>query len=142
MNYAQKSTHMQKGFTLIEILIAAALVMILGGIVTYSMQGILEKNRKNATRTSLKTVKNAIETYHDELGEYPQTLQDLVQRPSDEKVAANWTKFFDKVPKDGWGKDFVYQVTEGGENPFELYSFGSKKGKSTPKSEWIDAWKL
>lgn len=141
MMYEQKNT-MQKGFTLIEILIAAALVMILGGIVTYSTQGILEKNRKNTSRTSLKTVKGAIETYHDETGEYPQALQDLVTRPSDEKVAANWSKFFDKVPRDGWNNPFVYQVTEGAENPFELYSYGSKKGKNTPKSEWIDAWKL
>ncbi len=143
MMYEQKNT-MQKGFTLIEILIAAALVTILGGIVTYSMQGILEKNRKNSTRASMKTIKGVIEEYHNELGEYPQSLLDLVRKPSDEKIAANWNQYLGgkQAPRDSWNNAYVYTVTEGAENPYEFYSYGSKKGKSTPKSEWIDAWNL
>ena len=146
MDYAQKKSHMQKGFTLIEILIAAALVMILGGIATASYRGIVESNSKSSTQASLKSIKFAIETYHDEIGEYPQSLQDLVRRPSDEKAAANWRPFIEsknnQAPRDAWKNAYVYNVTEGAENPFELYSYGSKKGKSTPKTGWLDAWNL
>jgi len=140
ISYNQK--HTQNGFTLIEILIAAALVIILGGIVTYSMQGILESNRRSSTRASLKTIRAQIEQYSDDVGEYPRTLVDLAKKPTDEKIAEKWNgPYIDKVPKDGWNKPFVYNVTEGSENPFELYSYGGKKGKSMPKSAWIDAWK-
>jgi hypothetical protein len=44
----------------------------------------------------------------------------------------------DKVPKDGWKQPFIYNLTEGGEHPYELLSKG-KKG--TPRAEWLDVWK-
>lgn len=146
MDYAQKNTHLKKGFTLVEILIAAALVMILGAIATYSYRGVVARNSKSSTQASLKSIKFAIEQYHDDIGEYPQSLLDLVRKPSDEKAAANWNQYIEsknkQAPRDAWNLPFVYNVTEGAENPFELYSYGSKKGKSTPKAEWIDAWNL
>jgi general secretion pathway protein G len=146
MIYIEKQKHAQDGFTLVEILIAAALVMILGGIVTYSVQGILESNRKKSTALSLKFIRDRIEAYNDDTGEYPRNLVDLIKKPADEKIAESWdgpyiTAKKGEVPKDGWNKPFHYEPTEGGEHPFELYSYGSKRGKGTPKSEWIDAWK-
>lgn len=145
MILTQKQSRMQEGFTLVEILIAVALVMIMGGIITYSVQGYLEKTKKRTTRMSLKLIREQIEEYYDDTGEYPQSLMDLIKKPLDEKVAENWGGPYIKSkeqPKDAWKKPFHYEVTEGGEHPFELYSYGSNKGKATPKSEWIDAWKL
>lgn len=144
MNYVEKPTHVQDGFTLVEILIAAALVMILGGIITYSTRGILESNKKNATIASMKVIKEALNRYaEDNDGDYPQSLLDLVKKPADEKAAANWDGPYletkkGETPKDAWKQPFVYNLTEGGEHPYELLS---KKGKGTPRAEWIDAWK-
>jgi hypothetical protein len=47
-----------------------------------------------------------------------------------------------KVPTDGWDKPLQYHPTPEGENPFELYSYGSSKGKAMPKEKWLDVWKL
>lgn len=146
MDYIEKPVHMQKGFTLVEILIAAALVMVLGGIITYSTRGILDRSKKNATIASMRGIKDMIDHYYEDVGEYPATLRDLVKKPADEKFAANWDGPYIKTknneePKDGWKNPFVYNVTEGGgDHPYELYSRG-KNGKAAPKSEWIDAWK-
>ncbi len=41
-----------------------------------------------------------------------------------------------------WGKPLHYALTPDQEHDYELYSYGSKKGKGAPKSEWIDAWKF
>ncbi len=138
--------NLQKGFTLVEILIAVALVAAMTGIITYGTQKYLESNRKHAAVASLKTIKAAVEDYNDNVGEYPRTLTDLIIRPTEEKAAAGWegpyiTAKNNKVPNDPWDKPFVYNVTEGGERPYELYSYGSKKGKNAPKSGWVDAWK-
>lgn len=144
MSYTQNNTNLQKGFTLAEILIAAGLVVILGAIIAFSTRGILERNRKSATRASLKTIKASVEQYSDDTGEYPRALIDLVVKPTDEKVSTSWEGPYisgKKAPVDGWKQPFVYNVTEGSEHPFELYSYGPGK-KGAPKSEWIDAWNL
>lgn len=142
-----KSMSLQKGFTLVEILIAVALVAIMGGIVTYGAQRYIEGNKKSAAASSLKVMREIIEQYNDDVGEYPQSLSDLVVKPSDEKAAAGWngpyiTAKNNRVPEDPWKKPYVYNLTEGGEHPYELYSYGSKQGKNAPKSGWIDAWKI
>lgn len=139
-------SNLQKGFTLVEILIAVALVAAMTGIITYGTRKYLESNKKTAAVASLKVIKAAVEQYNDDVGEYPQSLNDLIIKPSNEKAAASWegpyiTAKNNKVPQDPWKKQFVYNLTEGAEHPYELYSYGSSKGKSTPKSEWVDAWK-
>jgi general secretion pathway protein G len=130
------------GFTLIEILIAVALVLILGGIATFSYRGILASSARKATITTLKAIKNAIDNYETDIGELPENLRDLVKKPSNEKAAENWhAPYMDKEPKDGWKHAFYYSPTpEGGEHPYALYSYGPK-GKGAPKNEWIDVWK-
>jgi general secretion pathway protein G len=144
MNYTHKK-NMQDGFTLVEILIAVALMLVLGAVVTYSYRGVINKNKRGATITSMKNIRAAIDNYKDDIGEYPSSLRDLVAKPTDEKAAELWHEAYldsknNEAPKDAWKNPFVYNVTEGAEHPYELYSYG-KNGKGAPKSEWIDAWK-
>jgi len=136
------SKHSKDGFTLIEILIAVALVLILGGIATFSYRGLVEKNARRGTIVTLKAIKGFIEQYQEDMDEYPESLRDLVKKPASEKAAENWHgPYTDKEPRDGWKHTFYYAPTsEGGEHPYALYSYGPK-GKGAPKTEWIDAWK-
>lgn len=143
MNYTQR--HVQEGFTLVEILIAFALVMIMGGVVFVSYKGVVAKNARKATIESLRVIRGALESYRDDTGEYPAALRDLIKKPTDEKAAEQWAGPYIETKKgeilDGFKKPFHYAVTQGGENPYELYSYGPN-GKGSPKSEWIDAWKV
>jgi general secretion pathway protein G len=128
------------GFTLIEILIAVALVLILGGIATFSYRGILAASARKATITTLKTIKGAIEQYENDIGELPETLRDLVKKPSNEKAAENWhAPYMEEEPKDGWKHAFYYAPTPEGEHPYTLYSYGPK-GKGSREGR-IDVWK-
>ena len=142
MNYANK--HAQEGFTLIEILIAFALVMILGGVVYVSTKGIVERNRRTATLESMRVIRNALEQFREDFDQYPSSLRDLIKKPADEKIAEEWNPYIETKKgelKDGWGQPFHYAPTPGGEHEYELYSYGSKQGKSAPKSGWLDVWK-
>ncbi len=142
MNYAQR--HAQEGFTLIEILIAFALVMIMGGVVFVSYRGIVAKNAAKATVESLRVIRNALEQYREDVGEYPASLRDLLKKPADEKASEQWAGPYIETKKgdikDGFNHPFHYAVTPGGEHPYELYSYGPND-KGSPKSEWIDVWK-
>jgi general secretion pathway protein G len=140
MTYIHKQA--RAGFTLIEILIAIAIVAILGAIVTPMYLGYKKQAAMDATKSSLRTLSTQIEVFNTNVGQYPETLDDLVRRPLNEELAKNWVApLLKKTPKDGWGKPFVYRQTPDAEHPYELYSYGPK-GKSAPQSEWINAWNL
>lgn len=135
-------THRQ-GFTLIEILIALAIVAVLGAVVAPAYMAYVERGKKTATVGSIKTIKMSLNLYEGDTGNYPQRLRDLIKKPAGPD-AEGWNGPYlqsKQVPKDGYGKQFVYKRTEGAEHPYELYSYG-KRGKGAPKSEWIDAWEL
>ena len=50
---------------------------------------------------------------------------------------ARWTQFLDSVPKDPWGKEFVY-LNPGRKNPngYDLYSAGPDRVPDTVDDEW------
>jgi general secretion pathway protein G len=139
MNYAQRQA--QEGFTLVEILIAFALVMIMGAVVFVSYRGIVAKNAAKATIESMRVIRNALNDYREDTGKYPDSLRDLLKKPTDEE---NWAGPYVESKKgeikDGFNNPFYYAATPDGEHPYELYSYGPN-GKGSPKSEWIDAWK-
>lgn len=135
----------KSGFTLIEILVAVAIVAIMGGIAIPVYLRYQENSSKTAARATLKNLKMAIDDYHNDMSEYPKTLKDLITPPAEEALREKWTAPYlegKSVPKDPWGHAYVYQPTEGAEHDYELYSYGSKKGKSAPKKDRIDVWNL
>lgn len=138
------NTHSKSGFTLIEILIAVAIVAIMAGGAFYAFNTYRKRAAITSTKASLKILKTALEQYDLDTGEYPDSLRDLITAPANEKVKERWVGPYiegKNVPRDGFGKDFHYEKTEGAEHPFELYSYGPR-GKGGPKNEWLDVWKI
>ena len=137
----------KKGFSLIEILIAIAIMGVIAvGAVQY-LGGKLEQSRRDTTATTLQVVDGAIDNYHLDIGKYPETLADLSRKPYNESAAKKWTDPYLKqavknpeyMPLDGWGEEIQYDLHESGSaRPYELYSFG-KNGQDAPEDEWIHA---
>ncbi|HZW61492.1 MAG TPA: type II secretion system major pseudopilin GspG [Candidatus Babeliales bacterium] len=132
------------GFTLVEILIALAIIAIIGAIGIPSYLSYTKKANKQQTEANIRVLSAAIESYQTDIGQLPETLEDLVRKPFNEELAKNWPGNYLKgktVPKDAWKHPFHYAVTPGQEHPYELYSYGPN-GKSAPQSEWISVWNL
>lgn len=117
------------GFTLIELMIAIVIIGIIAGGSIYFAMTVLENAKRSTTSTALQTIKLSIMNYKSEKGEYPKTVQELVNAGFLKKPA----------PKDGWDHNFVYRPTPDGKNPYELYSYGPQ-GKGGNKASRIDAW--
>lgn len=127
------------GFTLVEILIAITIVGLMAAVFYGPITNYRNQARVSATKQSLRTLQLAIENFSMATGSYPETLKDLVTKPSNPDIAANWdTKFIDKIPQDAWGKPFVYKRTPDGDQEYELYSYGAA-GKKGGKKDWIYA---
>lgn len=138
-----ESRSMQKGFTIIEIMIVIGIIGVLMAALYPAFRGQQKRAKQGATKVQIKQVANALELYHEDLGEYPPVLKDLAQEPSDERKDRWRGPYIElKGLKDSFGKDYRYQVTEGAEQPYELMSYGAPEGKSAAKKDWIDVWKL
>jgi general secretion pathway protein G len=70
----------QPGFTLIELLVVLAIIGLLVAVVSPKYFHSVDRARETSLRTSLKTMRDAIDKFSADQGRYPQTLDELVQR--------------------------------------------------------------
>lgn len=130
------------GFTIIELIIAMAIIAILAGVVVPNFFSYVGKARIQSSREVIHALEGAITVYNAHTGQFPTRLQDLVKKPADKALEKKWQGPYLKqkeISTDPWGARYVYQVTPQAEHPYELYSYGPN-GKSAPKSEWISVW--
>lgn len=134
------TTRTQSGFSLIEILVAIAIIGIMIGAAVGAFQ-YLGKASRTATDSNLQSVKLALQQFNADTGVYPTTLNDLMVKPSDPKVAKRWRgPYLEKEVEDGWKHPFVYQLNpKGAAHPYELYSWGSN-GEGSAQEEQISVW--
>lgn len=80
----QAVTAMRAGFTLIEILVAVAIIGILGTIATVSIPRMLEESKVKATQSAVMSLRDAVVSYNLSKGKYPSDLRALVEASGDE----------------------------------------------------------
>ena len=110
------------GFTLIEILLVLAILVILGSFVTYYFIGTQTKAYIDAARSQMQTLKGPIDMYRLEMGAYPASLDDLVTKPNGVKNADKWRQYLNSpTPPDPWGNPYVFSVNG---DSYQIKSFG------------------
>lgn len=122
----QTQRRMRRNFTLIEIMIVVVIIGMLAALVGPSILGSLDKSKAKTTKAQVVNLKNAVQQYYMDLSSYPNTLQDLITNPGDEK----WNgPYLDAktLPKDGWDNDFIYNIPGADNMPFDIDSYGSDK---------------
>jgi len=123
----QLTRRVQRGFTLVELLLVMTILAILAGIVLPKMAGRGEEARQKAAITQVSTLGTALGAYEVDNGFYPRGrdgLQALTIKPRD---AQNWHgPYMEKdIPLDPWGKPYIYECP-GKHNPsgYDLYATG------------------
>ena len=91
------------GFSLLEVVAAAALMGVLVTFVAPSVKGAFDKVKDSKLRNDLVSVGQAVQVYQMEKGAYPESLLKLF----DEKYV-NTDEF-----KDAKGTEFTYSATDG-----------------------------
>jgi general secretion pathway protein G len=113
------------GFTLIEMMVVIVILGVLALVLVVSFAGKDDKAKKQVTKTVIMAVSNAITEFKMDHNQYPQSLNDLRQRPSFVEDG-DWSgQYLQKSAKDGWGRDLHYDVPGPGGYPFKLYSLGA-----------------
>lgn len=110
------------GFTLLELLLVLAILVVVGGIAVRNFVGAGNDAKNDATRVQMNEVKTAITQYQIRMNSLPETLETLRDGPSDAAKKARWSSpIFKEVPKDAWDNDFIYSVNG---NTYEILSAG------------------
>ena len=129
---------LQKGFSLIEIMVVVVILGILASIVVPKIISRPDEARVVKAKQDVLAIQSALDLYKLDNGLYPSTdqgLQALVEKPSIEPLARDWKQYLKSVPKDPWGRDYVY-LNPGEHGEVDIYSLG-RDGQSG--GEKIDA---
>ncbi len=69
----------RSGFTLMEVLVAAAILVILAGVASVTVFAQLEGAKKDAARAAIDSIESAVKTFKVKHGDYPPSLDILLQ---------------------------------------------------------------
>ena len=129
-----------KGFTLIELLVVIIILGLLAALIVPKITGRVDEAKVETTKVQLKALKDALEQYKLDNGNYPTTqqgLKALVEKPTIQPVPPRWRQYLDKLPKDAWDNDFIY-ISPGVNKPYELKSAGPDRTEGTQDD--ISVW--
>lgn len=140
----KKNKENQKGFTFIEIMVVVAILAVLAALIIPRLTGRVDEAKITKTVVQIKEIMQALELYKLDNGFYPTTeqgLQALVEQPTTEPIPKKWKLYFDRLPKDSWGGDFIYICPASEERrPYEIISIGPDTEENTQDD--INCWEL
>ena len=109
------------GFTLIEILVVMAIIGMLAVMVAPSIFNQQAGAQRDAALSQISALEVALDTYRLDVGEYPDSLEGLVENDSG-RAAWNGPYLRREVPLDPWDNDYSYDSDGRG---FTLVSYGA-----------------
>lgn len=134
-----QSSSVQRGFTLIEIMVVVIILGILVAMVAPNVIGRIDDAQITKAKTEIRTLESAMKFYRIDNFVYPTTeqgLESLVRKPADPNIR-NWKTggYIDRLPNDPWGNPYLY-LNPGSHGEIDIYTLG-RDGQ--PGGEGIDA---
>ncbi len=122
---AKTSSAIERGFTLLELLVVMVIIGLLAGYVGPKVFANIGKSEVKVARAQIDALQKALEQYRVDTGRYPSTqqgLQALVVKPANE---ARWggPYLMKAVPRDPWHADYQYRQP-GEHGDYDLLSLG------------------
>ncbi len=126
-----KTMNNNKGFTIIEMMTVIAVIGILTTIAAPSFQRSVIRAKEASLRNSLFVLRDVLDQYYADHGDYPESLEVLTQ-----------TKYIRKVPKDPFtrSEETWILIPPEGEGLSGIYDIHSGSNKislyGSPYNEW------
>ena len=120
---------LQRGFTLIEVMVVVVILGILAAIVVPKVMDRPDAARITKAKQDIRTLESALNLYKLDNYVYPSTdqgLEALVSKPSGSPEAPNWKQggYMDRLPKDPWGREYQY-LNPGVHGTIDIFTYGA-----------------
>jgi general secretion pathway protein G len=117
------------GFTMVELMAMLIIIGLLATLVVTKVATKIDQARVTTTKANLKSLHTAVNQFKMDTTRFPteeEGLKALVEQPTDaEKWEPGGYLETTQVPKDGWGRDFIYQLYPESGKPFVIKSLGA-----------------
>jgi general secretion pathway protein G len=119
----------RRGFTMIELMAILVIIGLLAALVAREVVSKIDQARVTTTKANLKILHTAVNQFKMDTGRFPtedEGINSLVEQPTDVK---NYSpgKYLETttVPKDAWGREFIYELSPESGRPFVIKSLGA-----------------
>ena len=116
------------GFTLMEVLLVLAILVIIGSMVGFFVAGMQKSAYEDLARSQIGMFEGQLDAYRLHVGTYPTTtqgLQALRTIPSDLQNPNRWRGPYSAkdIPADPWGNPYQYELIAA--EQFRIWSWGA-----------------
>lgn len=131
-----KQVRRSRGFTLMEILIAVAIMGLLVGLAVTKLDDVMDGAKADTAKLFVNsTLKMPLFAYQRAMGSYPTTaegLKALVEAPPNARPGAWRQPFVDKLPLDPWNEPYQYAYPGShNKSSYDLWSKGPDRESGT-----------
>jgi general secretion pathway protein G len=130
-----------EGFSLIEILIALAILAAVSGVVITNLDKIFGSSQQKIAQLFVQeSIRSPLMCYRIDVGGYPTTDQGLkALLKSPRGLGRRWKgSYIDELPMDPWGRPYEYRCP--GEHNRDTYDVWSLGPKAQSAEEIIGNW--
>ncbi|MBN2456430.1 MAG: type II secretion system major pseudopilin GspG [Sedimentisphaerales bacterium] len=125
----RKKKKRSSGFTMVELMAMLIIIGLLATLVVTKVASKIDQARKTTTKANLKMLSSAVNQFKMDTGRFPtvdEGLSALIEQPSDvENYEPGGYLETTEIPRDGWGREFVYEEYPESGKPFVIISFGA-----------------
>lgn len=123
------SRALQKGFTLIEIMVVVIIIGLLAAVIVPSVISKVDEARVSKAKADIQALEAALTMFRLDNSKYPTTdqgLQSLVAQPTDPSIR-HWRPggYIQHVSKDPWGNPYQYAFPGSHGKEYDIFTLGS-----------------
>ena len=125
-----------RGFSLIEMLVAVAIIGLLVGLVGPAAMNQLQSSRVKSTEAQISQLRAAIDIFLIDTGRYPSDAEGLAVLVADTSGIPGWSGPYlrdGKMPVDPWGGAYLYVMDPAGPRVRSLGADGRVGGEGLNK---------